>query len=217
MQLAWLAGRLVFRLRVEGRENIPRSGPLLIVSNHLSHLDPPLVAAAFPRPVFYMARHELFRVPFLRAVLRAVKTILVERGRARQSIEAALQYLREGQPVVIFPEGTRSQSGRLGRGLGGAVSLALRSACQILPVAIIGSERALTKGSRWLKAARVEVRIGTPFRLPFSPDETHPPRELVREATLRLMEQIEALLPPHMRPTAEEKASWYGLQPESLA
>lgn len=211
MQLARLTGRLVFHLRVEGRQNIPRSGPLLIVSNHLSHLDPPLVAAAFPRPVFCLAKQALFEVPFLRGVLRAVRTISVERGHLRGCIDDALAYLRQGQPVVIFPEGTRSRSGRLGRGLGGAVSLALQSACPILPVAIIGSEQALSKGSRWLRARPIQIRIGRPFSLPASGDGAPPPRELVRAATVRLMEQIEALLPAQMRPTAEEKARWYGL------
>ncbi len=86
MLAARLAGRLMFQLQINGRENIPRGGPLLIISNHLSHLDPPLVATAFARPVYYMAKSDLFKVPLLRAILRTVKTILVERGKARQSI-----------------------------------------------------------------------------------------------------------------------------------
>jgi 1-acyl-sn-glycerol-3-phosphate acyltransferase len=206
--MAWLIGRLMFKFQVEGRERIPENGALLIASNHVSHLDPPLVAIAFRRPVFHMAKRELFSVPLLLWYMRTIKTILVDRGRGRQALDDAKHYLQAGEAVMIFPEGTRSKTGRLCQGRSGAVVIAIQAGCPILPVAIMGSEKAMTKGSKKIKPVPVKVVIGEPYQIAFDDKPDRIPKEVIVRETVALMERIEALLPEEMRPSAEDKASW---------
>lgn len=206
---SWAIGRVMFNFRVDGAKHAPKSGGFLIASNHVSHLDPPLVAIAFRRPVFHMAKRELFTVPILMWYMNTIKTILVDRGKGRQALEDAVRYLKAGEPVVIFPEGTRSKTGRLSQGRSGAVIIALQADVPVLPVAIMGSELAMTKGSKKIRRVPVKVVIGEPYRIEYSGDRTRIPREVAEIETARLMERIEALLPQHMLPSAEEKASWY--------
>jgi 1-acyl-sn-glycerol-3-phosphate acyltransferase len=165
--MAWLIGLVMFRFKVEGEGRIPGKGALLIASNHVSHLDPPLVAIAFKRPVFHMAKRELFSVPLLLWYMTTIKTILVDRGRGRQALDDAKRYLDAGEAVMIFPEGTRSKTGRLCQGRSGAVVIAIQANCPILPVAIMGSEKAMTKGSKKVKAVPVKVVIGEPYTIAY--------------------------------------------------
>jgi 1-acyl-sn-glycerol-3-phosphate acyltransferase len=201
---------LLFRLRVEGAANVPRRGGILVASNHVSHLDPPLLGVSFRRPVFHMAKRELFKIWPLMAYMRTIRTIMVDRGRGRQSLEDAIRYLDAGAAVIIFPEGTRSKSGRLMPGRSGAVYIAIQADSPLLPVAIIGSQHAMTKGSKVIKPVPVTVRIGEPYRIAYGGDRTQIPRDVAVRETARLMEKIEALLPAEMRPGTEDKAAWYG-------
>jgi 1-acyl-sn-glycerol-3-phosphate acyltransferase len=207
--LVWIIGKLMFRMRVEGQQNVPRTGGVLICSNHLSHLDPPLVGTACPRMVFHMAKKELFSVPPLAAWMRQIGTIMVHRGQGRQAIQDAVEYLRAGRPVIIFPEGTRSKTGVLMQGHTGAVVIAIGADAPLLPTVIIGTDKAMTKGSKAIKPVPVTVKFGQPYRIDYSGDRSHIPAE-VKERELRvLMDKIEALLPEQMRPSAEDKAGWY--------
>ena len=206
--MAWLIGVLMFRFRVEGAQRIPAKGAVLIASNHVSHLDPPLVAIAFRRPVFHMAKRELFSVPLLMWYMKTIKTILVDRGRGRDALEAAKRYLDAGEAVMIFPEGTRSKTGRLCQGRSGAVVIAIQANCPILPVAIMGSEKAMTKGSKKIKSVPVKVVIGETYTIAYDGKRDRIPKEVIVRETLALMGRIEALLPLEMHASEADKAHW---------
>jgi 1-acyl-sn-glycerol-3-phosphate acyltransferase len=206
----------LFKFKVIGAGRVPRRGGLLIASNHVSHLDPPLVGVAIPRYVFHMAKLELFKVGWLLALMRTLGTIMVDRSSGQPALEEAIRYITHGASVVIFPEGTRSQDGRLQKGRSGAIVIAVQAGCPILPVAIVGSQHGLTKGSKKIKPVPVEVRIGEQYRIDYDGDPQNIPHDFLRQETYKLMERIEALLPEDMRPRPEEKETWYKRELASL-
>lgn len=157
-------GRLFLRWEIEGLENLPRTGPVLLAINHISALDPLLGGAAVNRKVHFMAKAELFRSAPLRALLRQLGAFPVRRGEAdRNAIRQALALLKAGEVVGIFPEGTRSPDGRLQQAQTGIALLARRAGAAVVPMAIAGSGGILPKG-RWLpRPARVRVVIGPPI------------------------------------------------------
>ena len=133
--------RPLLGLRIFGEGNVPTSGALLVVSNHVSNADPPFLELAFPRPLFFMGKSELFRNRPLGWLLRRFGGFPVARGTPdRAALRFAEAVLRQEVAMGIFPEGGRSTSGALGRGYAGVGLLALRSAAPILPVAIYGTE-----------------------------------------------------------------------------
>lgn len=153
---------LLFGLRVEGREHVPASGPLLVVANHLNNADPFLLSVAVPRPVCYMAKIELFRVPVLGWMIRQFGAFPIDRGAAdREAIKRALALLAAGHTVGVFPEGTRSRTASMSRGLLGLGLLVARSEATVLPVGIIGSERLHRPWPRPV----LTIRIGRPMRI----------------------------------------------------
>ena len=200
---------VLFRLRIDGARHVPRRGSLLVACNHISHLDPPLVGVACPRMVFHMAKKELFSVKLLEWFMNQIGTIMVHRGQGKQALVDAEARLNQGACVVIFPEGTRSMTGQLGKGHSGAIVLAVRTGCQIQPAAIIGSEKAMAKGTKRIRFVRITVRFGEPYSLPRVEGGTIP-RDLLEIECVKLMAKIEALLPEQMRPTADQKLQWYG-------
>jgi 1-acyl-sn-glycerol-3-phosphate acyltransferase len=134
--------RVATRARLEGREHIPMTGPLLVAANHISHLDPPLLAALFPRPLAFVGKAELFEPRWLGWLFAYAGVIPVRRGATdRRSLEQALAVLARGHALAVFPEGTRHASGVLGRAQAGVGLLAARSGAPVLPVAILGTER----------------------------------------------------------------------------
>ncbi|GIN92044.1 1-acyl-sn-glycerol-3-phosphate acyltransferase [Siminovitchia terrae] len=129
----------LYRIEVKGLENFPESGGVLLCTNHISNLDPPVVGITCPRPVSFMAKEELFRVPVLKSILPNVKAFPVKRGMSdRGALRTGLALLKEGEVLGLFPEGTRSKTGEIGKGLAGAGFFALRSDAKIIPCAIIG-------------------------------------------------------------------------------
>ncbi len=131
--------RPFYRIEVKGLENFPESGGVLLCTNHISNLDPPVVGITCPRPVSFMAKEELFRVPVLKSILPNVKAFPVKRGMSdRGALRTGLALLKEGEVLGLFPEGTRSKTGEIGKGLAGAGFFALRSDAKIIPCAIIG-------------------------------------------------------------------------------
>ncbi|WP_028391568.1 lysophospholipid acyltransferase family protein [Bacillus cihuensis] len=128
-----------YRAKAIGIENIPNEGGVLICSNHINNLDPPIVGIASKRDIHFMAKEELFQIPILKGILPKVHAFPVKRGLSdREALRKGLAVLKEEQVLGLFPEGTRSKDGLLGEGLAGAGFFALRSKAAVLPCAIIG-------------------------------------------------------------------------------
>lgn len=161
--------RLIFRalggLDVEGEKNVPLSGPLIVSPTHLSHLDPPIVACAMPkRAIGFMAKEELFFGLFGK-LITSLGAFPVKRGANDSSaIRTAIQRLKDGKAVLIFPEGTRGDGVTLGPISAGISMLAKSVDPLILPVAIIGTHQVLPKGAKKIRRNRMKVVIGVPFR-----------------------------------------------------
>ena len=162
--------RLAFRGRIEGQPPAWRGGPYVVVANHGSDLDPPLLSCAMGRPVAFMAKEELFRVPVLAPLIRGLGAVPVRRGRVdRRALDRCLAQLQRGWLVGVFLDGTRRASGMVEQPRHGAALLAQRSGCSLLPVAILNSHRALSRGSG-LRLRPITIRIGAPIPAPTSRD-----------------------------------------------
>ena len=152
--------RFLFRGSTAGKHNVPSQGALVVVANHGSHLDPPLLGHALGRPVAFMAKAELFNVPLLGAVIRACGAYPVRRGASdREAIRSATSCLEQGWATGVFLDGTRQQDGRLNAPLPGAALLAARSGAPLLPVAIHNATElsALAAAGRLVP---IQLRIG---------------------------------------------------------
>ena len=182
--------RGLFRGSTLGLEHVPKDGPLVVASNHGSHLDPPLLGHALGRPVAFMAKAELFAIPLLGAVIRACGAYPVRRGASdREAIRTATAKLEEGWATGVFLDGTRQANGRVNKPLPGAALLAARSGAPLLPVAIVNSHRALGSGRIWPRLVPLQLRVGAPIPAPVSrrrPD--------LETTTALLQERINALL-----------------------
>lgn len=184
--------RVVGSWRIEGRENVPAEGGLILAPNHLSFLDPPLVGCALQRPAWFMAKAELFQVPVFKWLLPGLHAFPVQRGSGdRAALKHTLELLAAGEAVTMFPEGTRSQTGELGEPELGIGMIALRSGAPILPMAIAGTDVMLPRGARFLRRARVRVRFGKPISIPAP--EGKPGREEYAAVARRIMDAIRAL------------------------
>jgi len=160
-----------FRGQIYGAQNVPQSGPLLIVSNHASYFDPPIVSNCVRRPVAYMAKEELFDIPILAKVIKLYGAYPVSRGNTdRNAIRSALEYLDKGWAVGVFLEGTRTPDGKITNPKRGALLLAAKAKAPILPVSVWGTEGILKKGSAIPRAVPITVRIG---KLIDSPNSTN--------------------------------------------
>jgi 1-acyl-sn-glycerol-3-phosphate acyltransferase len=156
---------LVFGFTVEGGDHEPRGGPVVVVCNHVSDLDPLVVGAALRRRVRFMAKHELFHVPLLRWWITACGAFPVRRGEPdRQALRTALDILKRNGVLVMFPEGTRGYDRTLRPPEPGAAMLALRTGAAILPVALLGTDRVLPRDAHRLRRSRITVRLGAPVR-----------------------------------------------------
>jgi 1-acyl-sn-glycerol-3-phosphate acyltransferase len=188
----------LLRLRLIGVENVPNVGPLLVASNHLSNADPIILEAVFPRPLFFLGKAELFRNPLFRWILRRFGGIPVERGTAdRAAIRRARAVLEQGIALGIYPEGVRSRTVALVKGLPGAGLIALQSNAPVLPVAIYGTEFFPVNGDVPPRRPKdlprgVTVKFGTPFQIPGRVDGK---RVTAEEATHLIMSRIAELLP----------------------
>lgn len=182
-------------VRVEGRENLPASGPCILVSNHINWKDPPLITIALDRSVRYMAKVQAFSYPLLGFILRATGAFPVRRGEGdRRALVTALRVLGGGQILGFFPEGHRSESGALLRGKPGLGFLAARVPdAPLVPIAMIGTKQPLL---RLIFGGHAVLRVGRPFRLA---DLTAEERSNEQAITDAIMRRIATLLPPEMR------------------
>lgn len=161
-----------FQGRIYGAENVPLTGPLVIVSNHASNYDPPIVSSSVRRPVAYMAKEELFKIPIFSKAIQLYGAYPVSRGSSdRTAIRAALKYLDDGWAVGIFLQGTRTPEGRITEPKRGAALLAAKAKVPILPVCLWGTQAIEQKGSITPRPVPVTVRIGGLIDAPSSTDK----------------------------------------------
>jgi glycerol-3-phosphate dehydrogenase (NAD(P)+) len=164
--------RVYFRLEGIGREHLPRTGPLLLASNHRSFLDPFVIGAIVRRPVYYMAKRELFQPRWQAWLLNALGAFPVDRGTSdSEAIATARAILQRGDCVVIFPEGTRVRPGPLGKPRSGVGRLSLETGARVVPVAVIGTED-VRRGWR-IRPRKVRIRCGRPLCFPVLEEPDH--------------------------------------------
>jgi 1-acyl-sn-glycerol-3-phosphate acyltransferase len=191
--IAAIVFALLGRWRITGREHIPRTGPAIVAVNHISYLDPPLMGSAIRRPMWFMAKAELFENPFLSWFFRALHAFPVRRGEGdRAALKRTLDYLEKGDMVLIFPEGTRSKTGELGPPEMGVGMLALRTGAPVIPVALSGTSEMLPPNARRLHPARIRIKIGPPLHFP-KPPAGRIPREAYAEAAEEIIQAIARL------------------------
>lgn len=172
----------LYRFEVTGTEKFPEQGGILLCSNHIHALDPPVVGMTSPRTVHFMAKEELFKVPVLGRILPQVNAFPVKRGMSdREALRSALRILKNGDVVGLFPEGTRSTDGVLKKGLSGAGFFALRGNADVMPCAIIGPYKPFRK----VKVVYGEPVLMAPYR---------ERKASAEEVTAVIMESIQKLL-----------------------
>ncbi len=196
---------ICFSWKVEGRENVPLTGPLILVANHAHVVDPIFLVFAFPRWITFVAKEELFRSLFLRFWLRWAGSLPLQReGKVREKqriLEGARKALEEGLILGMFPEGARSHDGKLRKGRHGPAVIASKTETPVLAVGIAGTDKIHGIGWLWRRPAIV-VTIGKPFRLP--PTNSKISRSQMQLLTARLMGEIAALLPPEYQGVYEK-------------
>ena len=152
--------RLLFRAKVAGLENMPKEGPVILAANHMSNWDPPFLACFLPRTVSYMAKQELFENPIFSAAIRSCYAFPVKRGAADlNAIKTAIQLLKDGHCLALFPEGTRSATGDVGRAEAGVGLIAARTRAPVVPAAISGTNL-IFSGKKLLPT--LSLRYGEP-------------------------------------------------------
>jgi 1-acyl-sn-glycerol-3-phosphate acyltransferase len=195
-RIVWLFFRAVFhtllRWRILGSENVPKQGPVILASNHISNLDPPVVGVGIFRPCAYMAKEELFSNRYFAWFITRLNAFPVKRGTAdRASLKKALDLLEQGWALVMFPEGTRSDTGELQEPEMGVGMIAYRSGAPVVPAYISGTNQVMPKGGGF-KLRPIRIRYGRPLQFS-APAGTRPGREEYEAAARRIMEAIREL------------------------
>ncbi|NJO43632.1 MAG: 1-acyl-sn-glycerol-3-phosphate acyltransferase [Cyanobacteria bacterium CRU_2_1] len=178
-----------FRGRIYGAENVPQTGGLIVVANHASDFDPPIISNCVRRPVSYMAKEELFKIPVFSRAIRLYGAYPVKRGSAdRSAIRAALAQLERGWAVGIFLQGTRTPDARIASPKLGAAMIAAKAQVPLLPVSVWGTQAILGKGEKMLHPVPITVRIGDVIQPPSSGD-----RDALEAITHQCVEAIHAM------------------------
>ncbi|MEI7024572.1 lysophospholipid acyltransferase family protein [Paenibacillus sp. y28] len=177
--------KLLFRFEAVNAHYVPAEGPVVLCSNHRSNFDPPMVGCLLKRQIRFMAKEELFRVPVVGWLITKWGAYPVKRGGvSKESIRLSMQLLKEGNILGIFPEGSRSNSGGMGKK--GASSLAIKTGATVIPAAIVGDYKFFRK---------MKVIYGPPVDLSEFAEISGP--EALEQATEKIMKQIRALAKQH--------------------
>jgi 1-acyl-sn-glycerol-3-phosphate acyltransferase len=208
--------RSIWRPAVEGVENVPLTGPVLLASNHVAFMDSVVIPVVAPRKVVFLAKSEYFtgtgvRGRLMKAWFEATGMVPVDRDDTKSAIDSlgiALEVLGRGEAFGLYPEGTRSRDGRLYRGRTGVAQLALVSGAPIVPVGLVGTDRLQPVGSTLPRLAKVTVRFGEPILVAGKYDGV-PPGRARREITDRVMAEIQRL-------SGQEPAGHYNERPAEV-
>ncbi len=195
--VAWIRAVLLWNTKrdIQGAENLPRSGPIILTVNHLNNADPPILGEATPRQISWLTKAEWFKNPFIGWMFRAGGMIPVKREEADlHALRQAQEALKQGRALGMFPEGHRSRTGGLQQGEPGSALIALRTGVPIVPCAIWGTEKVKLPRDMFLfRKTFAHVHYGKPYELP--PRGKKITREDVEQATDTIMKAIAALLP----------------------
>jgi 1-acyl-sn-glycerol-3-phosphate acyltransferase len=193
--LAKLLAKLFLSLRVVHPERLVEDGPLIIAVNHSSYFDPPLAGISFRRGVYYLARKNLLEWPFFGPLFPAMNVIPVERdGNDMSALREVIKKIRDGNGVVLFPEGTRSKDGNLQKARAGIGLVIAKTGAPVLPMRIFGAHEAFPKGSKLPVPTPVTVVVGEPIR--FAPELLQSTsRDAYQLLSDRVMEAIGRLTP----------------------
>lgn len=184
--------RFFFHPTVEGAENIPLSGPVLIAPIHRSNVDFAFTLFISPRKVFFMTKDSVFRAPLLGPLLTRLGAFPVTRDRAdRESLRLAERVLRRGQALVLFPEGTRKEGDAVEPLRDGAMFIASRTGAMVVPVGIAGSDRAMPVGTKLPRFSKIHVVVGSPISPPVA--EGRVTRSQIAAKTEELRSELEAV------------------------
>jgi 1-acyl-sn-glycerol-3-phosphate acyltransferase len=194
--LAKLLARMIFSMRVIHPERMVESGPLLIAVNHSSFFDPPLAGICSRRGVYYLARKTLLKWPFFGPLFPAMNVIPVERdGNDMSALREVIKKVKEGNAVLLFPEGTRSLDGDLQPARAGIGLVIAKTGAPVLPMRIFGAYEAFPKNARRFQLSQISVVIGEPIH--FSAEEiSNSSRETYQSLSNRVMDAIGALKLP---------------------
>jgi 1-acyl-sn-glycerol-3-phosphate acyltransferase len=185
--------RIFADYEVDGRESVPPRGPVIIVANHVSNFDPPLMSISFPRRVWFLAKKELFKGPGNWFFTKYGAYPVNRSGTDVAAYRWALDKLAHDQCLMVFPEGTRSPSGGMRKAQPGVVRLAMKSQATIVPVGITGTENLKSELRVFYPTGRLRVNIGRPFTLPGI--EGKPSTAVLQSMTDMIMNRIAVLLP----------------------
>lgn len=173
--------KIFYKWEIDGSENIPDKGSVILAANHISNFDPIVVACSVKRPVRFMAKEELFKNRLFGKVLLRIGVFKVKRDKNdRNAIKKAISILKNNEVVGIFPEGTRSKNGELLKGLPGATYIAVKSQATVVPIGIISNYKLFNS---------VKIKIGKPFHLELNSDEKISSEKIVH-LTENIMKQI---------------------------
>ncbi|MSP78184.1 MAG: 1-acyl-sn-glycerol-3-phosphate acyltransferase [Dehalococcoidia bacterium] len=206
--------------RIEGLENVPKEGPLLIVANHLSNLDPPLLSCSLPRRLYFLSKRGIFK-PGIAQFLRAYGAYPVDRdGQDLDGFNWCRRTLAAGGAICMFPEARRAPEAAMIKALPGTALLALRTRAAILPIGITGTQHIKPLPRVFFPTGDILVRVGKPFTLP---DTARVRREQLDGLTTFMMERVAELLSPRYRgvygkpgetpPASNPQAHAGGVQP----
>jgi 1-acyl-sn-glycerol-3-phosphate acyltransferase len=203
--IGWSIFRLIyatyFRWRVYNPEHVPKTGPVILASNHASFIDPPLVGAGLHRPVNYLARESLFRYPGIGALLRSWNAVPVDReGGGAAGLRAILDRLLAGGAILLFPEGTRTTDGNLQPARSGIGLTVIKSNAPVVPVRVFGTFEAFNRNHKFPRPHRIAVKYGRPIDFSALRAEakicTKPRlKQIYQEVANRIMAEIAALQP----------------------